>query len=101
MKNVTKNHVSRRANFDKGLPYYSAAGIVPQRAKLKAVAQLKDGENRLKFSFTKDESLKQAIEMLLGKTDLFVGQSIVVAFIIDADGADGLAPLFSYPVLGG
>ena len=101
MKNVTKNHVSRRANFDKGLPYYSAAGIVPQRAKLKAVAQLKDGENRLKFSFTKDESLKQAIEMLLGKTDLFVGQSIGVALMIEADGAEGLAPLYSYPVLGG
>lgn len=101
MKNQTKNAGARRQEFDKVLPYYAAQGIVPQRAKLKAVAELKTGVDRLNFLFTKDNSLKQAIEMLLGKTDLFIGHSIGVALMLEKTGEEGLAPLYSYPVPAG
>jgi hypothetical protein len=101
MRNVTKNFENRRAQFDKGLNFYGKNGVVPQRAKLKAVAQIVDGISKLSFSFTKDQSLAKAIEMLVGKTDLFVATAIGFALWIAKDNEDGLLPLLSYPLQDG
>lgn len=101
MKNVTKNFDSRRKQFDKGLAFYGKNGVVPQRAKLKAVSEITDGINKLKFLFTKDASLAEAIEMLVGKTDLFVATAIGFALYIQKNGEEGLLPLMSYPVQAG
>lgn len=101
MKNVTKNAASRRANFDRGSAYYKLQGIIPQRAKLRIVGKLVDGVDRVKFVVTKEEGTKHPIEMLLGKTDLFVAQSMGLGLMIEADATPGLHPIYSYPVQGG
>lgn len=101
MKNVTKNFENRRKQFDKGLAFYGAQGVVPQRAKLKAVAPIVDGINKLSFLFSKDQSLAKVIEMLVGKTDLFVATAIGFALYLQKTGEEGLLPLLSYPVQAG
>lgn len=101
MKNQLKNSVSRRASFDRGFEYYKHQGIVPQRAKLKIVGKLVDGVDRVRFIVTKEEGSKHPIEMLLGKTDLFVAQAMGVALMIEANATPGLHPLYSYPVQAG
>ncbi len=101
MKNVTKNFDNRRKQFDKGIAFYGANGIVPQRAKLKAVSEITDGINKLSFLFTKDLSLASVIEMLVGKTDLFVATAIGFALYLQKTGEEGLLPLLSYPVQAG
>lgn len=101
MKHVTKNFDARRKQFDKGLAFYGKQGVVPQRAKLKAVSEITDGINKLKFLFTKDQSLAEAIEMLIGKTDLFVATAIGFALYLQKTGEDGLLPLLSYPLQDG
>ncbi len=101
MKNVTKNFENRRKQFDKGLAFYGHQGIVPQRAKLKAVSPITTGINKLSFLFTKDLSLAKVIEMLVGKTDLFVATAIGFALTIQRTGEEGLLPLLSYPLQAG
>lgn len=101
MKNATKNFENRRKQFDKGLAFYGPQGIVPQRAKLKAVSPITNGINKLSFLFTKDLSLAKVIEMLVGKTDLFVATAIGFALTIQKIGEEGLLPLLSYPLQDG
>jgi len=101
MKNVTKNFDNRRKQFDKGISFYGAQGVVPQRAKLKCLSEITDGINKLSFSFTKDLSLASVMEMLVGKTDLFVATAIGFTLYLHKIGEEGLLPLLSYPLQDG
>ena len=101
MKNVTKNFDARRKTFDNGLQFYTGKGIVPQRAQLRAMAELRAGSDKLKFLFTKDQSLQLKAEMLLNNSDLFVGTALGLALVIEKAGYEGMAPLYSYPVPAG
>jgi len=101
MKNNTKNYASRLEVFNKALPYYSESGIAPQRAKIKVVGELVDGSDRVRFDITKLEGAKHKIEMLLGKTDLFIGTAVGVGLMIEADATPGLHPIYSFPLQAG
>jgi len=101
MKQITKDLAVRSARFNKALSYYERHSITPQRAKLRCVAELKTGGDKLNFLFTKDESLAHPLEMLLAKGDLFLTSAIGAALMIEKDGEAGISPLMSYPIIDG
>lgn len=100
-KNITKDLGLRRARFNEASAFYGEHGITPQRTKLRAMAELVTGGDKLKFSFTKDNSLNAPLELLLDKSDLFVTTAIGLALVIEKDGEAGMAPLLSYPLQAG
>ncbi|NLO72292.1 MAG: hypothetical protein GX102_15385 [Porphyromonadaceae bacterium] len=86
-----------RDRFDKGQSYYGRHGIAAQTAQLRIEVPTVKGKGVYDFDLKKE--VKRLSEKILKRNDLFVVRAIGLGFMVEADGMEGHAPVYSYPVI--